>query len=296
VSRNAIKHGILAREVVITAGDGEESLKEFHDLLEKFWEQYEPVGVVEELLVEKIATCWWRKARVLRAENGEIRKRLDAAAKDREIRNAEKVTLSFALLNQGKLSILDNGQQADQKVSLTDRWSAMQVAQSRLREHPLGLRELRGVLERAKFEIATQNRVLETTRREILDLFCFLDYAFATTCLVARPARTRDRLSKKALHKEHVAAHAALPALLDEKLKWLSELERFVTKSEDLAVDAEARSLTLPPADATDKLLRYDGHLDRQLSRAMDELERRQRQRRGEAVPPPLNINLGRGR
>ena len=27
VSRNAIKHGILAREVVITAGDGEESLK-----------------------------------------------------------------------------------------------------------------------------------------------------------------------------------------------------------------------------------------------------------------------------
>jgi hypothetical protein len=93
-----------------------------------------------------------------------------------------------------------------------------------------------------------------------------------------------------------VAAHAALPALLDEKLKWLSELERFVTKSEDLAVDAEARSLTLPPADATDKLLRYDGHLDRQLYRAMDELERRQRQRRGEAVPPPLNINLGRGR
>jgi len=93
-----------------------------------------------------------------------------------------------------------------------------------------------------------------------------------------------------------VAAHAALPALLDEKLKWLSELERFATESEDLAVDAEARSFTLPPADATDKLTRYEAHMDRQLYRAMDELERRQRQRRGEAVPPPLNINLGRGR
>ena len=76
----------------------------------------------------------------------------------------------------------------------------------------------------------------------------------------------------------------------------VSELERFATESEDLAVDAEARSLTLPPADATDKLLRYDGHLDRQLYRAMDQLERLQRQRRGEAVPPPLNVNLGRGR
>jgi hypothetical protein len=40
---------------------------------------------------------------------------------------------------------------------------------------------------------------------------------------------------------------------------------------------------------------RYEGHLDRQRYRAMDQLERLQRQRRGENVPPPLNINLGRG-
>jgi hypothetical protein len=68
VSRNAIKHGLLAREVVITAGDGEESLEEFHELVEKLCQQYEPVGVLEESLVQTIATCWWRKARVLRAE------------------------------------------------------------------------------------------------------------------------------------------------------------------------------------------------------------------------------------
>src|SRR2546425_13047035 len=71
VSRNAIKHGLLAREVVITAGDGEENLEEFHSLLEGLWEYYEPVGVVEESLVQTIAACWWRKARVIRAENGQ---------------------------------------------------------------------------------------------------------------------------------------------------------------------------------------------------------------------------------
>ena len=48
--------------------------------------------------------------------------------------------------------------------------------------------------------------------------------------------------------------------------------------------------------DKTDKLLRDEAYLDGQLYRAMDELERLQRQRRGETVPPPLNINLGRGR
>ena len=63
---------------------------------------------------------------------------------------------------------------------------------------------------------------------------------------------------------------------------------------ERLQPDAEARAGSLPPEDAADKLLRYEAHLDRQLYRAMDQLERLQRQRRGENVPPPLNINLGK--
>jgi hypothetical protein len=73
ISRNAIQHGFLAREVVITAGDGEESLEEFHALVESLGNTYLPAGVVEEALVQTIATAPWRKARVIRAENGEIR-------------------------------------------------------------------------------------------------------------------------------------------------------------------------------------------------------------------------------
>ena len=60
VARNAIKHGLLAREVVITAGDGAENLKEFHTLVEGLGKCYEPVGVVEETLVQTIAACLWR--------------------------------------------------------------------------------------------------------------------------------------------------------------------------------------------------------------------------------------------
>jgi hypothetical protein len=52
----------------------------------------------------------------------------------------------------------------------------------------------------------------------------------------------------------------------------------------------------LPPPDATEKIQRYEAHLDRQFYRAMDELERLQRRRRGEAVPLPVNINVGRRR
>ena len=68
---------------MITAGEGKESLETFHDLVKQLCEYYDPVGVVEESLVQTIATCWWRKARVIRAENGEIRKRLDTLGMDR---------------------------------------------------------------------------------------------------------------------------------------------------------------------------------------------------------------------
>jgi hypothetical protein len=51
----------------------------------------------------------------------------------------------------------------------------------------------------------------------------------------------------------------------------------------------------LPPADATDKLTRYEAHMDRQLYRATDQLDRLKRQRRGETTAS-LNINLERGR
>lgn len=87
-----------------------------------------------------------------------------------------------------------------------------------------------------------------------------------------------------------------LVAFIDSSLERISAFKKHATERQDLAMDAEARSFSLPPADATDKLLRYEAHLDRQLYRAMDQLERLQRGRRGENVPPPLNINLERKR
>ena len=62
------------------------------------------------------------------------------------------------------------------------------------------------------------------------------------------------------------------------QLERIRSLQEYATEREKLAPDAEARSFSLPPTDATDKLLRYEAHLDRQLYRAMDQLERQQRQ------------------
>ncbi len=302
VARNAIKHGILSREVVITAGDGEESSEEFDALVGQLGEYYEPVGVVEESFVETIASCWWRKARVIRAENGEIRKRLDTQAMERTLRNSEKGNRD---LEAAQLpSLFDLGILPGPMLLTKEGTFAVRDSLRGLnRNHP-GLLSQKVLLEIAKSEITRDGYISEDIRTQIYHAFHGWDYCFAFTCAAFGPseAKKEDRPSEKVVGEQgadeqtHKTLSALVPAAIDAFLEKISELEEYVTKREDLARDAEARSFSLPPADATDTLLRYEAHLDRQLYRAMDQLERLQRQRRGENVPPPLNINLGRRR
>jgi hypothetical protein len=296
IARNAIKHGLLAREVVITAGDGEEILEEFHSLLVGLCESYEPMGVVEESLVQTIAACWWRKARVIRAENGEIRKRLDTIAVDRALRDSDKANLILAVSNI-ELGFFSRENPAD-KIPLMEQWATMQGAQSTLRAHHTGLAYLRVILEKAKAEMASDGYLSEKTRGAIFCEFGFWDYLFALLCSQAGPRAAKKDQPFEAVDdkedKEEEKKCAAVVALIDDRLEGIDIFKGYALEREKLQRDAEARSYSLPPADETDKLLRYESHLDRQLYRAMDQLERLQRQRRGENVPPPLNINLGK--
>jgi hypothetical protein len=292
VSRNAITHGLLAREVVITAGDGEESAEEFHAMVEGLEKYYAPVGTIEEMLVQTIATSLWRKKRVLRFENGEIRKRLDPLSTDLALRNLDK--RNFALvLSLSNVPLFNSENPADAKVSTVDRYLALQAMYGNLREDRSGLAHLSTLLERAKSEIASEGYISEAIRKKIFQHYCFLDFPFASLCQNAGPAETKtedgqpDRKSKKDIETDC----AFIVRMIDIQLEGIRAFKEYAAERESLAFEAEERSFSLPPDGATDKLLRYETHLDRQLYRAMGELERLQRRRAGEKVPPPLNIN-----
>ena len=76
VKYNALKHGLLAKEVVITVGEGVENPEEFNALLEDLKTQLKPEGLLEEMLAEKIAVAYWRLRRACRYEVGLIRQKL----------------------------------------------------------------------------------------------------------------------------------------------------------------------------------------------------------------------------
>jgi hypothetical protein len=214
---------------------------------------------------------------------------------DQLVRDSDKGNLAL-MLSALDLRLYNTENPADGKVSTRDRYSAMQFAQSNLREHHSGLTYLWALVETAKSEIASNGYMSEKIRKKIFLAFCYWDYYFAIACHNAGPpeAKMEDRPSEKAVDKQTDEERAFVVELIEHQLEVISLFKRYASERERLAVDAEARSFSLPPAGATDKLLRYEAHLDRQLYRAMDQLERLQRQRRGENVPPPLNINLGK--
>lgn len=53
--QNALKHGILASALLITAGEGAEDPAQFNELLDGLRRDLAPVGTLEEMMVEKIA-------------------------------------------------------------------------------------------------------------------------------------------------------------------------------------------------------------------------------------------------
>ena len=79
---NALKHGVLASVLVISAGSWEDPA-DFEELLRALAADLKPLGKLEEMLVEKIAVCWWRQHRALRYEAQMIHQRSESASAKR---------------------------------------------------------------------------------------------------------------------------------------------------------------------------------------------------------------------
>jgi len=70
--RNALKHGLYAGKLLTLCFIQSENPREFEKLLIGLTQYYEPVELPEELEVQAIAICWWKRSRAWRCENSEF--------------------------------------------------------------------------------------------------------------------------------------------------------------------------------------------------------------------------------
>jgi hypothetical protein len=85
-----------------------------------------------------------------------------------------------------------------------------------------------------------------------------------------------------------------------QKEKVLAYLEREIENARRREVECETREAAeeqarqaaevLPPREVLERIMRYESRLERQLYRAMAQLERVQRMRLGDTVPAPVAV------
>jgi hypothetical protein len=214
---NALTHGALAKSIIPFSLEPYESRQAFDDLLSVLCDELAPASAIEEMLVERIATSYWRLARLLRAEAAAIANRQENRAYD-EAKQVGRDALDIARLSMPSLA----GEVGTLSDAMDDN------------------RKLR--------QLMTQK---DPSLREVDD-----EQLFAAA--QARLTALEEQLSAQQKHHE--------------------------------AAQRDQRSI--PPLADAFQFARYETTLERQLYRALDALERLQRLRHGEDVPPPLRLSV----
>ena len=218
---NALKHGLLTKEVVLPNSESGETKADFQELQGQLRKDLRPEGVLEEMLVEKIAICYWRLRRAIRCEVGEIR-------------SAQTGT---SLMKK-----------------FEDQWN---IDMSEFPNESQALED--------------SSRISEETDESILPRIQELDMTRSKEVEVYKTALAESRDAMKALR---------------------SNVWQVMEKIDD-SYDVPLIN-SLPSKEAVDKILRYETAIERQLYRAISELERLQRRRRGEMAPPTINVEVSK--
>jgi hypothetical protein len=262
---NALKHGILSQAVLVRGLNLRESSRELCALHERFRQELNPVGPVEEMLVDQIVTTHWRLRRALTAESGEIALSVDEG----QWKRSRLPPLNLLWMD----------------------WEMSGDPISRMEESALGNRLLERWLGELRQAVEQAGELSEAAIQKIVQGF-----GGKPNSLTRELAELRSQLQENpeglepaALREKH--KQQAL-AFLNRKLNNLSWSKAQCEEREKNAEEARQAAAVLPSMEVLEKILRYETKLERQMYRAMAQLERLQRMRQGEAVPAPLSVEV----
>jgi hypothetical protein len=115
-SRNATTFGLYAKDIIIKSPFINEDESEYIHILESLMDELGPQGVFEEHLVLKIANCFWRFRRLIRAETAEIGRQLDSLAFDVETKDHHDLPDDLEHLDQIHAAFTPGSSVFDNKV------------------------------------------------------------------------------------------------------------------------------------------------------------------------------------
>lgn len=253
VAKNALKHGILSAEVVI---DGiEEDREEFEALGKRLVGDLKPVGVMEQMLVDKMAVTYWRMRRVLWAEEGEIRKQTD----DLWFKEMIKIGEQADRFDRFPFGVDFTGER------LLNYMSA-ERAKNKLKSLKKSLGE-NGYWHKEEIEQYVELKNLSGDK-EIFSLVYFLNEVAS--------GKVKEEASDKGVK--------GLMYFLDKDIEQVELAVGLAKEMTEREVDSKSMRGCIPSSGTVDRLHRYETMLDNQLYRAMNQLIKLQALRKGGSV------------
>jgi hypothetical protein len=259
---NAVKHGILSKEVLVRGMYIKENGREFAALHQRFWEKAMPVGPMEEMLVDQILTTHWRLRRALKAESGEIALSVDNGHWER---THGDLTLTSMLW----------GMHGDPVFSM--------------RNSALGNRLMENQLKEVRASVEKEGELTEAAIQSVI----FHGKPYSLTEDLEK-LRSQMQQNPEGLEPSVLRARQKEQALayINRKLSLISWSKSNCEEREEKEEEAHQAAAVLPSPEVLEKIMRYETKLERQMYRAMAQLERLQRMRQGEIIPPPLTMEV----
>jgi hypothetical protein len=258
--RNALKHGLLTKDLYPGFPFQGENPQEFEELFDNLMHDYQPRGVAEEQEVARIAVCRWRLKRAWRYENAEIQ--------------------------LGQLGVVFRGNTP--RPLPAPYQTALRLLQDAEKEVEAGQeipKELKEKVTAALPAFKEWWPHVEQMAHFFADKHC--KRAEAKRLCLERPWTSLRRMEKyldSLGHPKGFFDHAHL--LATQTISGAIRMIEIDCKvASDSAFNHAYELEAIPNRDVIEKLLRYETGFERSLDRAVDRLERLQRIRRGEPVP-----------
>jgi len=277
-SRNAIKAGIFSKATFLEG----ESRAEYESLREGLWKSKQPGDEFEEILLDKMVSNLWRQRRVLIAEGAEIRRNSEFVEFDRrqkEMEEAEEV--SQKLYEQihpayvpepvGLMWSIGNPEVLERCIEIL-----LELQQG---INANGFAEMHDKLLLNKIYGAPDvSHLRQTLQHEYLNLF-------ATAVLTEEQRLQGGYLTPEQCKK------MVLRAVGTE----IRRLEQYQEERE--LIESERRKVELlrqcvPDSPGLDHLLRCASTLERAFDRMLTQYDRAQRMRKGQPLPPQLDVKI----
>ena len=261
---NAVKHGLLSKAVLLKG----ESEAEYLSLLNGFREDRQPQGALENILVENLAACFWRQRRFLQAEAAEISEKMEFTEIDFIAKqHVEACDLSRAAIGSGGL--------------LKHTTNRFVVREAKEMLEMVRAFNLRGWLKE-------DSRILQKLYGEDQD--GGIPYGLRRFCMVY--SEMAKQLEKQGNSSGDPELKKMMNATIDAEIARITTLEEALETIGRERSEYKSMAATIPGPEVSDRLLRYETHLSREIDRILNQLERLQRARRGQPAPPRIDVNI----